>query len=56
METGTGRAKHIEDISKGLFRQTDFLFLARGIHFPIAWKAHSSSRSFPTFTPKAIRR
>jgi glutamine---fructose-6-phosphate transaminase (isomerizing) len=29
-------AKHIEDISKGLFRQRDFLFLARGIHFPIA--------------------
>src|SRR5215831_21637 len=29
-------AKHIEEISKGLFRQHDFLFLARGIHFPIA--------------------
>jgi glucosamine--fructose-6-phosphate aminotransferase (isomerizing) len=29
-------AKHVEDISKGLFRQHDFLFLARGIHFPIA--------------------
>jgi glucosamine--fructose-6-phosphate aminotransferase (isomerizing) len=29
-------AKHIEDISKGLFRQRDFLFLARGIHYPIA--------------------
>jgi glucosamine--fructose-6-phosphate aminotransferase (isomerizing) len=29
-------AKRIEDISKGLFRQHDFLFLARGIHFPIA--------------------
>ena len=29
-------AKHIEDISKSLFRQRDFLFLARGIHFPIA--------------------
>src|SRR6516162_1022102 len=29
-------ARHIEDISKGLFRQHDFLFLARGIHFPIA--------------------
>jgi glucosamine--fructose-6-phosphate aminotransferase (isomerizing) len=29
-------AKHIEDITKGLFRQRDFLFLARGIHFPIA--------------------
>src|SRR6478672_1571540 len=28
-------ARHIEDISKGLFRQHDFLFLARGIHFPI---------------------
>jgi len=30
------KAKHIEDISKSLFRQRDFLFLARGIHFPIA--------------------
>ncbi len=30
------RAKHVEDISKSLFRQHDFLFLARGIHFPIA--------------------
>jgi glucosamine--fructose-6-phosphate aminotransferase (isomerizing) len=29
-------ARHIDDISKGLFRQHDFLFLARGIHFPIA--------------------
>jgi len=29
-------AKHIEDVSKSLFRQHDFLFLARGIHFPIA--------------------
>ena len=29
-------AKHIEDMTKGLFRQRDFLFLARGIHFPIA--------------------
>src|SRR5213594_3239983 len=29
-------AKHIEEVSKGLFRQHDFLFLARGIHFPIA--------------------
>src|SRR4030095_5259684 len=28
--------KHIEDITKGLFRHSDFLFLARGIHFPIA--------------------
>jgi glucosamine--fructose-6-phosphate aminotransferase (isomerizing) len=29
-------AKHIEDMSKSLFRQHDFLFLARGIHHPIA--------------------
>jgi glucosamine--fructose-6-phosphate aminotransferase (isomerizing) len=29
-------AKHIEEIAKSLFRQHDFLFLARGIHFPIA--------------------
>ena len=36
MEHILGKAKHIEDISKSLFRQRDFLFLARGIHFPIA--------------------
>jgi glucosamine--fructose-6-phosphate aminotransferase (isomerizing) len=29
-------AKHVEDVSKALFRHRDFLFLARGIHFPIA--------------------
>jgi glucosamine--fructose-6-phosphate aminotransferase (isomerizing) len=29
-------AKRIEEISKALFRHSDFLFLARGIHFPIA--------------------
>ena len=29
-------AKHIEETSKSLFRHNDFLFLARGIHFPIA--------------------
>jgi glutamine---fructose-6-phosphate transaminase (isomerizing) len=29
-------AKNIEDIARSLFRQHDFLFLARGIHFPIA--------------------
>ena len=28
--------KQIEDITKSLFRHSDFLFLARGIHFPIA--------------------
>ena len=36
MENILENAKHIEDISKSLFRQRDFLFLARGIHFPIA--------------------
>jgi glucosamine--fructose-6-phosphate aminotransferase (isomerizing) len=36
MERVLSGAKHVEDISKGLFRQSDFLFLARGIHFPIA--------------------
>jgi glucosamine--fructose-6-phosphate aminotransferase (isomerizing) len=29
-------AKHLEDFAKHLFRSRDFLFLARGIHFPIA--------------------
>src|ERR1041384_290641 len=36
MENVLSGAKHIEDIAKALFRQHDFLFLARGIHFPIA--------------------
>src|SRR6266699_5512624 len=36
MEKILGNVKNIEEISKGLFRQRDFLFLARGIHFPIA--------------------
>jgi glucosamine--fructose-6-phosphate aminotransferase (isomerizing) len=36
MESILENVKHIEDISKSLFRQHDFLFLARGIHFPIA--------------------
>ena len=36
MESILASAKHIEDITKGLFRHSDFLFLARGIHFPIA--------------------
>jgi len=36
MERILENSKRIEDISKGLFRQQDFLFLARGIHFPIA--------------------
>src|SRR5262249_41432219 len=36
MEKILEHAKHIEDVTKRLFRQHDFLFLARGIHFPIA--------------------
>src|SRR6266705_2576606 len=36
MERILENSKRIEEISKGLFRQHDFLFLARGIHFPIA--------------------
>jgi glucosamine--fructose-6-phosphate aminotransferase (isomerizing) len=36
MELVLENAKKIEDISKALFRFHDFLFLARGIHFPIA--------------------
>jgi glucosamine--fructose-6-phosphate aminotransferase (isomerizing) len=31
-----GRENHYEDIAKALFRSTDFLYLGRGIHFPIA--------------------
>jgi glutamine---fructose-6-phosphate transaminase (isomerizing) len=36
MELLLENAAHVEDIAKTLFRQSDFLFLARGIHFPIA--------------------
>ena len=36
MKSILAHAKHIEGMSRGLFRQHDFLFLARGIHFPIA--------------------
>jgi glucosamine--fructose-6-phosphate aminotransferase (isomerizing) len=36
MEAVLERAKEIEALSKSLFRAEDFLFLARGIHFPIA--------------------
>jgi len=36
MERILENSKRIEEICKGLFRQHDFLFLARGIHFPIA--------------------
>jgi glucosamine--fructose-6-phosphate aminotransferase (isomerizing) len=36
MEVFLENAKRIEDIAKALFRFRDFLFLARGIHFPIA--------------------
>jgi glucosamine--fructose-6-phosphate aminotransferase (isomerizing) len=36
METLLTHANQVEEIAKDLFRQLDFLFLARGIHFPIA--------------------
>lgn len=36
MERILENAKHIEEMTKSLFRSQDFLFLARGIHFPIA--------------------
>jgi glucosamine--fructose-6-phosphate aminotransferase (isomerizing) len=36
MEEILESAKNVEDIAKALFRADDFLFLARGIHFPIA--------------------
>jgi glucosamine--fructose-6-phosphate aminotransferase (isomerizing) len=36
MELLLENAAHVEDIAKTLFRQSDFLFLARGVHFPIA--------------------
>jgi len=36
MEKLLANVDQIEGIAKALFRQSDFLFLARGIHFPIA--------------------
>lgn len=36
MEVLLESAKRVDDVSKALFRHHDFLFLARGIHFPIA--------------------
>ena len=36
MEVILDNAKRLEDMSKALSRYRDFLFLARGIHFPIA--------------------
>jgi glucosamine--fructose-6-phosphate aminotransferase (isomerizing) len=36
MEEVLERAKGVEDIAKALFRAEDFLFLARGVHYPIA--------------------
>jgi glutamine---fructose-6-phosphate transaminase (isomerizing) len=36
MEKLLENADQIEEIARTLFRQTDFLFLARGVHFPIA--------------------
>jgi glucosamine--fructose-6-phosphate aminotransferase (isomerizing) len=36
MELILEKAKDVEHVSKDLFRASDFLFLARGIHFPIA--------------------
>src|SRR5215510_9003229 len=36
LETVLSHDKMIEDLGRQLFRATDFLFLGRGIHFPIA--------------------
>jgi glucosamine--fructose-6-phosphate aminotransferase (isomerizing) len=36
METILESARDVEEIAKALFRADDFLFLARGVHFPIA--------------------
>src|SRR5207247_8002204 len=40
-------ARHIEEISKFLFRHSDFLFLARGIHFPIALEGALKLKELP---------
>ena len=36
LETVLSHHEHYEELSRKLFRATDFLFLGRGIHFPIA--------------------
>jgi glucosamine--fructose-6-phosphate aminotransferase (isomerizing) len=36
LETVLSRDAHYEELGRHLFRATDFLFLGRGIHFPIA--------------------
>ena len=36
LETILWQRAHLRDLGRKLFRATDFLFLGRGIHFPIA--------------------
>jgi len=36
IETVLGQDAHFEDLGRTLFRATDFLFLGRGVHFPMA--------------------
>ncbi len=36
LETVLSQDPHYEDLARKLFRATDFLFLGRGVHFPIA--------------------
>jgi glutamine---fructose-6-phosphate transaminase (isomerizing) len=36
METVLGRDEEIEELARQLFRHTDFLYLGRGIHYPMA--------------------
>ncbi|MEK7406945.1 MAG: glutamine--fructose-6-phosphate transaminase (isomerizing) [Acidobacteriota bacterium] len=36
LETVLSRDSHYEELARRLFRATDFLFLGRGVHFPIA--------------------
>jgi glucosamine--fructose-6-phosphate aminotransferase (isomerizing) len=36
MDHALSCAQHVEDISRGLFKASDFLFLGRGVQYPIA--------------------
>ncbi|MEJ7607642.1 MAG: glutamine--fructose-6-phosphate transaminase (isomerizing) [Bryobacteraceae bacterium] len=47
---------HYEDLVRVLSRARDFLYLGRGIHFPMALEGALKLKRSPTSTPKGIRR
>ena len=48
--------RYIEQLAHDFAETQDFIFLGRGINFPIALEVRSSSKKLATFMPKAIRR